>query len=194
MSSLPERIKELEDDLLATPPRINAYHDLPFAIFRYDPTEEYDARKQMRFLGTRVENAGRKAHFISLARLLWNAVEETEGVEAIADEERQLGFARAQDTVSTLLSDEAFMPLPNALCDRMEGMDPAVDVVFLVRATSLSPAIYRCAKLLDEMHRRTMVPIILFYPGTLEGESSLRYMDLPDREQTGAYNYRVKIY
>ncbi len=194
MSSLPERIKELEDDLLATPPRINAYHDLPFAIFRYDPTEEYDARKQMRFFGTRVENAGRKVHFISLARLLWIAVEETEGVEAIADEERQLGFVRAQETVSTLLSDEAFMPLPNAVCDRMESMDPAVDIVFLVRAASLSPAIYRCAKLLDEMHRRTMVPIILFYPGTLEGESSLRYMDLPDREQTGAYNYRVKIY
>ena len=88
MSSLHDRIEELEDDLLATPPRINAYHDLPFAIFRYDPAEEFDARKQMRFLGTRVENAGRRVHFISLARLLWRAVQATEGVAAIADEER----------------------------------------------------------------------------------------------------------
>jgi len=194
MLSLDERIEDLENDLLATPPRINAYHDLPFAIFRYDPSDEFEARKQMRFLATRVENAGRKIHFISLARLLWTAVEETEGVAAIADEERQLGFPRAQETVSTLLSDEAFMPLPDAVCERMEGFDPATDVVFLVRTAALSPAIYRCAKLLEQLHGRTMVPIILFYPGTLEGEASLRFMDLPDREQTGAYNYRVKIY
>jgi hypothetical protein len=194
MSSLEKRIEHLESDLLATPMRINAYHDLPFAILRYDPGDEFSARKQMRFLATRVENAGRKVHFISLGRLLWTAVEETEGIDAIADEERQLGFPRAQETVSTLLSDEAFTPLPDALCNQMEGLDPAIDVVFLVRTAALSPAIYRCAKLLDEMHGRTMVPIILFYPGTLEGESSLRYMDLPGREQTGAYNYRVMIY
>lgn len=194
MSSLEERIKDLENDLLATPPRINAYHDLPFAIFRYDPPDEYEARKQMRFLATRVQNTGRKVHFISLAKLLWSAVEETEGIKAIAEEEHQLGFSRAQETISTILSDDAFMPLPAALCQRMEGLQPDEDVVFLVRTSALSPAVYRCAKLLDEMHGRTMVPIILFYPGTLEGESSLRYMNLPDREHTGAYNYRVKIY
>lgn len=39
-----------------------------------------------------------------------------------------------------------------------------------------------------------MVPMILFYPGTLDGESRLRFMDLPERQQTGAYNYRVRIY
>ena len=194
MSSLEDRIEALEADLLATPPRINAYHDLPFAIFRYDPGDEFIARKHMRFFGTRVENSGRDVHFISVARLLWASIEATEGVAAMVNEESQLGFSRAQETVSTLLSDEAFMPLPDALCHQMEGMDPERDVVLLVRTAALSPAIYRCAKLLDEMHGRTMVPIILFYPGTLEGESSLRYMDLPEREHTGAYNYRVKIY
>jgi hypothetical protein len=67
-------------------------------------------------------------------------------------------------------------------------------LAFLVRVAALGPAIYRCAKLLDEMHGRTMVPIILFYPGKSDGESNLRFLDLPEREQTGAYNYRVKIY
>ena len=32
MSSLSDRIKVLEDDLKADPPRISVYHDLPFAI------------------------------------------------------------------------------------------------------------------------------------------------------------------
>jgi Domain of unknown function (DUF1788) len=105
-----------------------------------------------------------------------------------------LGFARAQETVSTLLSDDAFMPLPDAIEQHMQGMEPTIDVVFLVRIAALGPAIYRSAKLLDAMHGRTLVPIILFYPGTLDGDSSLRFMDLSEREQTGAYNYRVKIY
>ena len=96
--------------------------------------------------------------------------------------------------MSTLLSDDAFLPLPDQIEQRMKGLDPQTDVVFLVRVASLAPAIYRSAKLLDAMHGRTMVPILLFYPGTLDGENSLRFMDLSEREQTGAYNYRVKIY
>ncbi len=194
MLSLEERIRSLQADLLASPLRINAYHDLPFARFHYDPADEFAVRKQIRFLATRVENAGRRVHLISLAKLLWMAVEQTEGVAAIADEEQQFGFRRAQESVCALLSDEVFMPLPDTLCKCMETFDPSIDMVFLVRIAALSPAIYRCAKLLEQLHGRTMVPIILFYPGTLEGETSLRFMGLPDREQTGAYNYRVKVY
>jgi hypothetical protein len=50
MLSLPERIDILEKDLLANPPRISAYHDLPFAILHYDPAAEFAARKQMSLL------------------------------------------------------------------------------------------------------------------------------------------------
>lgn len=194
MSLLQERIEILEKDLLANPPRISAYHDLPFAILHYDPASEFEARKQMSLFATRLQNAGKRIHVISVARMLWAAIRDTEGIEAIAEEEQQFGFARAQETVSILLSDNAFMPLPDQIAQRMQEMEPTVDVVFLVRIAALGPAIYRSAKLLDAMHRRTLVPIILFYPGTRDGESSLRFMDLSEREQTGAYNYRVKIY
>lgn len=194
MSSLDERIDQLERDVLAEPPRISAYHDLPFAVLRYDPADEFLARKNFQLFATRLRNAGKRVHVISVARLVWQAIQETEGVRAIADEEEQLGFTRAQATVSTLLSDDAFLPLPDQIEQRMRRLDPQTDVVFLVRVAALAPAIYRSAKLLDEMHGRTMVPILLFYPGTVDGENSLRFMDLPEREQTGAYNYRVKIY
>lgn len=50
------------------------------------------------------------------------------------------------------------------------------------------------SKLLDEMHRRTMVPMILFYPGAREGENELRFMDIQEIEGISGYNYRVKIY
>ena len=194
MLSLQERIEILEGDLLAEPPRISAYHDLPFAILRYDPSSEFQARKQISLFATRVRNAGKTVHVISVAQILWNTVKQFYGIKPLAEGEKQFGFQRAQETVSTLLSDKDFRPLPDELEERMRGLDPAQDVVFLVRIAALGPAIYRSAKLLDEMHGRTMVPIILFYPGTLDGESSLRFLDLPEREQTGAYNYRVRIY
>ena len=194
MSSLEQRISELERDLLASPPRISAYHDLPFAILRYDPADEFPARKHIQLLATRLQNEGRRVHPVSIARMLWKAIEDTEDIEGISEEEQQLGFSRSQQSVSTLLSDDYFLPLPGQLQNRMQALDPQRDIVFLVRVAALAPAIYRSAKLLDEMHGRTMVPIILFYPGTLDGENSLRFMDLSEREQTGAYNYRVKIY
>jgi hypothetical protein len=56
----------------------------------------------------------------------------------------------------------------------------------------MAPAIYPMSRLLDEMHGRTRVTTILFYPGTIEGTTGLRFMDLEDKEVQG--NYRVKIY
>ena len=50
MSSLKERIERLEADLKAVPPRISVYHDLPFAILRYDPPEEWILRREARLL------------------------------------------------------------------------------------------------------------------------------------------------
>jgi hypothetical protein len=138
MSSLDERIDQLERDLLAEPPRISAYHDLPFAILRYDPADEFPARRNFQLFATRLRNAGKRVHVVSVARLLWQAIQQTEGVQAIAGEEQQLGFHRAQQTVSTLLSDTAFLPLPDQIEQRMKGLDPQTDVVFLVRVGSSS--------------------------------------------------------
>jgi hypothetical protein len=46
--------------------------------------------------------------------------------------------------------------------------------------------------LLDKMHGKTRVATILCYPGSIEGTTGLRFMDLKDRDALG--NYRVKIY
>ena len=48
MPSLVNNLRKLEEDLVADPPRISAYHDLPFTIFRYDPEDEFELRKQLR--------------------------------------------------------------------------------------------------------------------------------------------------
>lgn len=195
MLSLEEELSILEQDLTNSPLRISAYHDLPFAIFRYDPWDEFPCRNRIRLLAISLEqNHHKRVTFISLGEILWRVIRETEGLEAIIAEERQLGFDRTQQTIYNLLSDSDFMPLPDVLGKRMEHLDPGEDIIFLVRAGALAPSIFRCSALLDKMHGRTMVPIILFYPGTAEGKTALRFMNMPERANLGAYNYRVKIY
>ncbi len=192
MSSLSADIRRLEEDLKATPTRISAYHDLPFAILRYDAEEEWDLRREVRRLAVRLGNAGKRVHTISLADLLWEAIEDCEGFDAVVELERERGFEIAQQQVTTYLSDPDWRPLPDILAERLEPLDPDRDIAFLVRASAMAPALYHMSRLLDEMQGRTQVTTILFYPGILEGTTGLRFMGLKSREAMG--NYRVKIY
>jgi hypothetical protein len=127
-----------------------------------------------------------------MAELLWQAIESTEGIEALADLERDRGFEAAQEQATTYLSDRVWMPLSDLLAGCLVELQPNTDIVFLIHAAAMGPAIYHMSKLLDEMHGITLMTTILFYPGTLEGTTGLRFMDLKDREALG--NYRVKIY
>ena len=67
MPSLKERIELLEDDMRATPPRISVYHDLPFAILRYDPADEWELRREVKLLATRLEATGKEVHIIPMS-------------------------------------------------------------------------------------------------------------------------------
>ncbi|MFA7357572.1 MAG: hypothetical protein WCY97_10930, partial [Methanothrix sp.] len=82
MLSLKDRIELMENDLMARPSKISVYHDLPFAILRYDPQDEWPLRNQLRLLETRLEDSGKEVVTISLADLLWEAIERSEGLDA----------------------------------------------------------------------------------------------------------------
>jgi hypothetical protein len=190
--SLKERIELLEDDMRAVPPRISVYHDLPFAVLRYDPAEEWELRREVKLLATRLEATGKEVHVIPMSEFLWRAIDETEGLDAVVELERERGYPAAQDQVTTYLSDRDWRPLAGLLAERLSCLDPAKAVVFLTRVAAMAPGLYHMSKLLDQMHGRTRVTTVLFYSGSIEGTTGLRFMDLKDREALG--NYRVKIY
>ncbi|HEY0071563.1 MAG TPA: BREX protein BrxB domain-containing protein [Chloroflexia bacterium] len=192
MLSLRERIDLLESDLRANPIRIKIHNDLPFAILRYEPAEEWEVRDATKKLATRLQQVGKTVHRISLADLMWEVIERTEGLDAVVELERLRGFEAAQEQVNTYLSDRDWLPLPDVLAEKLAHLDPKQDIAFLMRAASMAPGIYHMSMLLDQMQGRTQVPTILFYPGTIEGNTGLRFMGLSKREAMG--NYRVKIY
>ena len=195
MSSLEKNLKKLEEDLVEEPTRISAYHDLPFAIFRYDPEDEFELRKRLRLFAFGLDqNYGKQVHFVSLAELVWKVISEEQGLDYLVKVEKTRGFKAGQDHVNSLLSSPHFLPISDEVLKRFDGLDPKKDLVFLVRAGGFAPVIYRPSVLLDELHQRTMVPAIFFYPGGAKGTTDLCFYNLPGSGGSGAYNYRVKVY
>jgi hypothetical protein len=192
MSSLKERIELLESDLKAVPSRISVYHDLPFAILRYDPADEWELRRETKLLATRLKATGKEVDEIRMSDLLWQAIEETEGLDEIVNLERSRGYLAAQEQVMTYLSDNDWRPLSGLLASRLANLNPSTSIVFITRVAAMAPGIYHVSKLLDQMQGKTRVTTILFYPGSIEGTTGLRFMNLKDRDALG--NYRVKIY
>jgi hypothetical protein len=192
LTSLKARVRTLEADLKASPMRHYVYHDLPFAIFCYPPEQEWTMRHEIDLLKTRLENdTQRQVAFVSLAELLWQAIDESEGIEAVVQLERRDGFEAVQLQINDYLSDPDWRPLPDLLAERLAELDPDRQIAFIVRAGALAPNIYRVSKLLDEMKGRTQVPCVLFMPATTEGNTSLRFMGIAENEGRGSYHTKV---
>ena len=193
MSSLVERVKRLEHDLRQQPMAHYLHNDLPFAIFCYSPDEEWQMRGEMARLKTRLENDHvRRVVYVSLADLLWGAIDESEGMQAVVELEAAQGFDKAQEQIGDYLTDPDFRPLKDLLAKALQGLDPDKDLGFIWRAGALAPNIYRVSKLLDEMKDKTRVPCVLFMPATSEGPT-LRFMGIAENEGRGSYHTKVYV-
>ena len=188
---MPTRLSQDMEPVLALPdPRtkLSAYHDMPYAIFRYDAEEEFDLRTQVRLLETRLSQKGKRVSRISLAECLDEAMRAERPLEEWYEAEREQGTETVVQTVHAVLA--STQPLVDLVAKRMPpDADPLRDVVFILRAGTLFP-VYRTFSLLEQLKGRVHVPTILFYPGELDGASGLRFMGVLDAE----HNYRPKIF
>jgi len=192
MSDWKQRLSlALEPILRETDPRpkISAYHNMPYAIFRYSPDDEFALRSEVTMLRTRLEQAGKRVTVISLATCLEMALER-EGItsDKIKMAEEMTGTASMVDTIHKVLSE--YQPLDALVAEQIpDKADPLADVIFITRAGALFP-FYRTSSLLEQLKGKVEAPAILFYPGELDGAAGLRFMGVLDAE----HNYRPKIF
>ena len=170
-------------------PQISAYHDMPYAIFRYLPEHEFAVRAEVAMLRTRLEQGGKRVTTISLAKCLQEAFErEGLSMKRISRAEKRTGTEKMVATVHAVLSER--QPLDDLVAGHMPAdADPRRDVVFITRAGALFP-FYRTSSLLEQLKGEVRVPSVLFYPGELDGAAGLRFMGVLDAE----HNYRPKIF
>src|ERR1700690_46613 len=108
MSDLEHRLKRGLEPLLelADPrPRISAYHDMPYALFRYEPDEEFELRKQVTLLETRLTQKGKRVKRISLAECLDEAMRSQRPLNEWFSAEREQGTDTLVETVHATLSE-----------------------------------------------------------------------------------------
>jgi BREX protein BrxB len=191
LDPMPQRLTKDLEPILALPdprPKISSYHTMPYAIFRYDPTEEFALRAQVGMLRTRLEQRGKRVSVISLAECLDVAMREVRPLEDWFEAERSVGTEIVIDTVHEILSNE--QRLERLVIERMPvNPDPTRDVVFITRTGALFP-VYRTFTLLEQLHGQVYVPTVLFYPGDLESPAGLKFMGVLQAE----HNYRSRIF
>jgi hypothetical protein len=191
MSDFEQRLKQdLEPILELADPRkrISPYHNMPFALFRYDPEDEFELRKQVTLLETRLSQKGKRVTRISLAECLDGAMRSQRPMEEWITIERDMGVEAVVETVHSVLAEHA--TLVDLVAARLpDPQDPLRDVVFILRTGALFP-VYRTFSLLEQLKGRARVPTVLFYPGLLDGPAGLRFMGVHDAE----HNYRAKIF
>lgn len=191
MSDFVDRLKNgLEPVLAESDPRptISAYHDMPYALFRYSPEDEFELRRELTMLTTRLEQRGKRVTRISLAECLRESMEQVQPLEDWYEAERKLGVETVIDTIHATLAEHA--PLVDLVADRLpKDPDPLTDIVLINRAGSLYP-MYRTFSLLEQLKGKVTVPTVLFYPGELDGAAGLRFMGVLEAE----HNYRPKIF
>jgi hypothetical protein len=84
---------------------------------RYDPDDEWELRREINLLATRLEAVGKEVHIILMSELLWSALEKVhqkdndEGLEALVQLEKERGYVEAQQQVTTYLSSKVWIPL-----------------------------------------------------------------------------------
>ena len=192
MSDWQKRLREdLEPALREADPRphVSAYHDMPFAIFRYPPVDELAVRREISLLEARLETTGKNVVRISLAECLADALDaENLDTEALVQAELSVGLEATVDTVHEVIA--AYRPLDELVAARIPAeADPLKDIFFIERAGALFP-FYRTSSLLEQLKGKIAVPAVLFYPGELDGAAGLRFMGVLDAE----HNYRPRIF
>lgn len=190
MSSLREQLEQLENDLSLDKIAISPYHDLPFAIFRYEPNLEFEMRKEIKLLATRLNNKNKNIEIISLADLYYESISNEGGIESLLKEEKEFSFERAQESLNVILSDPDYTPITKLLEAKLNKISKKNTIVFLYRAGIFAPNAFKISVLLDYMKGKTDIPCVLFYPGSLK-DNILYFMDLFDQPPG---SYHVNIY
>ena len=191
MSDFEHRLtRDLEPVLGLLDPRerISSYHDMPYALFRYDPEDELELRRQVTNLENRLHQKAKRITRISLAECLDEALRTQYPPSEWYDAERDQGAATIVDTVHSVLSESPL--LVDLVVARMPAApEPTRDIVFILRTGSLFP-MYRMSALLEQAKGQITVPTVLFYPGKLDGATGLKFMGVLDSDP----NYRPKIF
>ena len=200
-SKLQQAISDLRADLIRDGgPQISTMRNYRFAILQYEPQEEFALRAEVRKLGTSLISNGWVVLTIDLQKLMLDRIRragEQFASKLITMEkrlDRNRGLAMLSEKISHLIdgpdgiSSECSRIIQQHAQENPDQVDRTVALV--ARAGALYP-FYRSSALLRHLDGKTSnVPVVLFYPGTRQGQTGLSFMGILDPDN----DYRPRIY
>ncbi len=203
--SIETRIAELKRDLsLPSGPAISTNRNYPFAIFHYDPSEEFRARELSAELVAELRRTGWNVRNIDLFALFLDYLKSEEDGELldalVAEEQAQYEAAKGDYQAPLAALKNTLAPYfnrrdgyPGRVLAEIQALakdaDPLRSVIFLSRIGGLYP-FYRTSALLRFLDEGVRVPTVVLYPGKRVEQHYLSFMGtvVPDRD------YRPRIY
>jgi hypothetical protein len=169
----------------------NGHPTPPYAVYLYAPQDELAVRREARDLQAYLNAHRIDTAPVSLARLFWDAVEESGFFDEIVQTERQgpsdpYVAEQVRSSLHEILNDEP------TLADRVLAVSaekPERCAVLLYRAGALYP-VFRTSALLDDLRDRLDRPVTLLYPGRLVEPHGLSFMAMCEP----THGYRAKIF
>ena len=201
-SSLESSMAALRRDVLAN--NLSTMRNYHFAIFRYDPREEFKLRSQVRRLSDELKGKGWNVLSISLQQLLIKRLKEEEPrvIQSIIRTEKCLYQGDPERALNDLKHKIAHYYVEGvdgiardviALVEKFAQQYPDScnrTLIFIGRTGALYP-FFRSSVLLKHIDGKTRnIPMVLLYPGERKDTSALSFMG----EVSTDRDYRPRIY
>lgn len=184
MPSLDETFDQLLKHL-RQPEMLNPAHSDPFFYFVHDPAETLAVKQKLPVWASLLSNEGWTVERVSLATLLWEAVDNSGRWNDWLALESQADPEQLNEAVEDVL--RSGNTLVEAVARHVSRERPHT-IVFLTDAAALHPY-FRVRPIEAGLHNRVKSPTVLFYPGRRSGQYGLHFLGFygPDG------NYRATL-
>lgn len=171
MYSLDNAFNELIDKI-RDPDALSPAKSDPVFYFVYPPEMMLDLKKRLPRWTSRIRDAGFEVQRVSMADIIWKLADNSGRWEEWLALESDADYKTLQGSVSDVLRQNN--SLLNSVADVVESASGKI--VVLVTEIELLHPFTRTRIIGDYLHDRAQVPTVFLYPGTLSGQSSLRFL------------------
>lgn len=155
------------------PDSLNPAKSDPVFYLAYPPELMLQVKRNLPRLISKLREAGFEARRVSLADILWDAVDKSGRWEAWLELESQADPDQVSEAVRDVLRQG------NAVVERVTQAvtsAPHGTVVLLTEAELLHPW-FRTRTIESRLHDQVKTPTVIFYPGARSGQYGLRFLD-----------------
>ncbi|HVC94157.1 MAG TPA: BREX protein BrxB domain-containing protein [Pirellulales bacterium] len=171
MSSLDSTFEELVS-LLGKPEALDPAKSDPVFYFVHDPQQTLEVKRSIPRWIARLRQDGHQVQTVSLARLLWDAIDGSGRWDDWLDSEADYAPEEINDAVRDVLRGEH--GLVAAVAPYVTG--PAAGKVLFLTDAALVHPYFRLRTLESALHDRFETPTVLFYPGSRAGQFGLQFL------------------